>query len=44
MVRGGATGSSKEHTLESLATGGAEVQKGMPAQNVKFNTYSVALR
>ena len=25
---GGATGSSKEHTLESLATCGAEVQKG----------------
>ncbi len=27
---GGATGSSKEHTEESLVTGGAEVQKGNP--------------
>ncbi|NLE24549.1 MAG: phosphoribosylformylglycinamidine synthase [Clostridiaceae bacterium] len=27
---GGATGSSKEHTVESLATCGAEVQKGNP--------------
>ena len=33
---GGATGSSKEHTVESLATCGAEVQKGNPPTERKI--------
>lgn len=33
---GGATGSSKEHTLESLETCGAEVQKGNPLTERKI--------
>ena len=33
---GGATGSSKEHTLESLVTCGAEVQKGNPPTERKI--------
>jgi phosphoribosylformylglycinamidine synthase len=33
---GGATGSSKEHTIESLATCGAEVQKGNPPTERKI--------
>ena len=33
---GGATGSSKEHTEESLATGGSEVQKGNPVTERKI--------
>ena len=33
---GGATGSSKEHTLESLTTCGAEVQKGNPPTERKI--------
>ncbi len=33
---GGATGSSKEHTLESLTTRGAEVQKGNPPTERKL--------
>jgi phosphoribosylformylglycinamidine synthase len=33
---GGATGSSKEHTVDSLATCGAEVQKGNPPTERKI--------
>ncbi len=33
---GGATGSSKSHTLESLETSGAEVQKGNPPEERKI--------
>ena len=33
---GGATGSSKSHTLESLETCGAEVQKGNPPEERKL--------
>ena len=38
---GGATGSSKVQTVESVETAGAEVQKGMPSKNVRFNVFSV---
>ena len=33
---GGATGSSKDHTVESLETAGAEVQKGNPVEERKI--------
>ena len=38
---GGATGSSKVQTVESVETAGAEVQKGMLSKNAKFNAFSV---
>ena len=38
---GGATGSSKVQTVESVETAGAEVQKGMPSKNGRFNVFSV---
>ncbi len=37
---GGATGSSKVQTVESVETAGAEVQKEMLLKNVKSNAYS----
>ena len=36
---GGATGSSKEHTEESLETAGAEVQKGNPPEERKIQRF-----
>lgn len=36
---GGATGSSKEHTVESLTTCGAEVQKVTLLPREKFNVF-----
>ena len=41
---GGATGSSKEHTVESLSTCGAEVQKGNALTERKSNASSVAVK
>lgn len=41
---GGATGSSKEHTEESLLTCGAEVQKGNPPTERKFRDYLEGLK
>lgn len=38
---GGATGSSKVQTVESVETAGAEVQKGMPSKNARFSAFSV---
>ena len=38
---GGATGSSKVQTVESVETAGAEVQKGMPSKNVDSTSFSV---
>lgn len=38
---GGATGSSKVQTVESVETAGAEVQKGMLSKNARFNDFSV---
>ena len=38
---GGATGSSKVQTVESVETAGAEVQKGMPSKSARFNAFSV---
>ncbi len=37
---GGATGSSKVQTVESVETAGAEVQREMLLKNVKFSVYS----
>lgn len=36
---GGATGSSKDHTVDSLATGGSEVQKGNPVTERKIQRF-----
>lgn len=41
---GGATGSSKEHTVDSLSSCGAEVQKGNALTERKFNVYSVVAK
>ncbi len=38
---GGAQGSSKVQTVEFVETAGAEVCKGMPSKNVRFNVFSV---
>lgn len=38
---GGATGSSKVQTVESVETAGAEVQKEMPSKNARFSASSV---
>ena len=38
---GGATGSSKVQTVESVETAGAEVQKGTLSKNGRFNVFSV---
>ena len=40
---GGATGSSKAHTTDSIEVCGAEVQKGNPQQSVKYNVCSVTV-
>ena len=41
---GGATGSSKVQTVESVETAGAEVQKGNAMKNVRFNVFSVMVK
>lgn len=41
---GGATGSSKVQTVESVETAGAEVQKGMLSKNGKFSVSSVMVK
>ena len=41
---GGAAGSSKVHTEESIETCGAEVQKGTRLQSVRFKDYSAVKR